>query len=181
MSMQIPSAAAYHASETLLDGRDIVIRAIGPSDKQALEEGLERLSPQSAYFRFFQRKTHFSSKELAYFTEIDFVNHVALVASLFGEGVEEPVGVGRYIVLDNTAVAKVAEIAFAVLDDYHGLGIATILLKHLTAIARENGIEQFQADVLAGNQDMLEVFEHGGLPMEQHHQGEVIKVLLRLV
>ncbi len=180
MSSQHPKAATYQARETLLDGRMLHIRPIRPSDKAALVAGLEHLSAQSAYFRFFQRKTHLTTKELEYFTEIDFVNHVALVASVLNNDRQIPAGVGRYIVLDHATNAKVAEIAFAVLDDYHGLGIATILLKHLTTIARENGVDHFQADVLARNQDMLEVFEHSGLPMEQHPLGGVVEVLLRL-
>jgi len=180
MSTQNLKAAAYQANETLLDGRMLRIRPICPSDKQALEQGLEHLSTQSAYFRFFQRKTHFTARELEYFTEVDFVNHVALVASVFNNELEEPAGVGRYIVLDNASAANVAEIAFAVEDAYHGLGIATFLLKHLTAIARENRVDHFQADVLATNHNMLEVFENSALPMEQHPQGEVIEVLLRL-
>ncbi|MDH3693215.1 MAG: GNAT family N-acetyltransferase [Gammaproteobacteria bacterium] len=180
ISTQNFKAAAYRASETLLDGRTLRIRPIRPSDKQALEQGLEHLSAQSAYFRFFQRKTHFTAKELEYFTEVEFVNHVALVASVLNDGLEDPAGVGRYIVLDNATTAKVAEIAFAVEDTYHGLGIATFLLKHLTAIARENRIDYVQADVLTSNHNMLEVFENSGLPVEQHLQGEVIEVLLRL-
>ena len=54
----------FHESE-------VRIRAIRPSDKQALADGMHRLSAESAYFRFFGPKHELGAKELAFFTEID--------------------------------------------------------------------------------------------------------------
>lgn len=175
------SANEYRASEKLLDGQVLHLRPISPSDKAALKSGLKRLSAQSRYFRFFQHKKNITPGELRYFTEIDFVNHVALVASVIEKQAEVPVGLGRYIQVDaDKATARTAEIAFTVEDAYHGLGIATLLLKHLSLIAIKNGIQFFQADVLANNYKMLDVFENSGLPMEKNPQGSVTEILMRL-
>jgi GNAT superfamily N-acetyltransferase len=61
------------------------------------------------------------------------------------------VGGGRYIV----AKPGAAEVAFAVVDDYQGQGIGSILMRHLVAIARRAGLAELVADVLPENRQML--------------------------
>ena len=170
----------YAARERLRDGRGLLIRAIRPEDKAALEEGLRRLSDDSAYSRFFSVKREPSRSELVYFTEVDFSRHVALVASV-EEAPQIIVGVGRYIVGDGLERGRVAEIAFAFDDAHQGLGIATILLGHLVKIARTAGIAAFSASVMADNSKMLRVFARAGLPAERKQEGGEVEVRLSLV
>lgn len=159
------SSQDYYAEERLRDGRLLVIRAIRASDKPLLQEAMHHLSPQSLYFRFLSHRGELTEKELAYFAEVDFRHHVALLASLNINGELIPAGVGRYVMADNSPQPKQAEVAFAVGDEYQGQGIATLLLRHLTKIARSNGLENFTALVLCENTKMLDVFHHSGLPM----------------
>ena len=56
-----------------------------------------------------------------------------------------------------------AEAAFMVDDAHQGEGIATLLLEHLAAIARSNGIERFTAEVLGDNRAMLACLRQGGM------------------
>ena len=49
-----------------------------------------------------------------------------------------------------------AEIAFAVADQMHGRGVATLLLEHLVSLARERSVRVFTAVYPAG--------EHGHAP-----------------
>lgn len=171
----------YQAEERLRDGTIVVIRAIHPEDKPILQETMHHLSPQSLYYRFLTPKKELTDKELAYFTEVDFLHHVALLASI-KEGVElVPAGVGRYVMADNSAFSTKAELAFAVSEEYQGRGIATLLLKHLTEIARGANLEAFTALVLAENRKMLDVFRNCGLPMETHiTSGGILEVVLKL-
>jgi hypothetical protein len=74
-------AATYSARETLRDGRRLEIRALKPDDRADLEAAVGRVSDQSLYRRFFEIKHHFSEQEIAFFLNVDFVNHVA-----FGRG-----------------------------------------------------------------------------------------------
>ena len=170
-------ARAYEATTCLQDGEPLLIRAIRPDDKQALRDGLKRASPASAYHRFFQPKHDLSDKELVYFTDVDFEHHVALVAII--ATTRKYAGVGRYVVLED-APGKVAEIAFAVDDEYHGRGIATLLLQHLTEIGRAAGLSEFQATVLADNESMLSVLSRSELPMRQQTQGDLVEIRLIL-
>jgi predicted CoA-binding protein len=59
-------------------------------------------------------------------------------------------------------------------DRHHGRGIATLLLEHLAAIARSNGIIRFTAEVLAENRAMLSVFSRAGWPLQRRFESGVI-------
>jgi RimJ/RimL family protein N-acetyltransferase len=171
-------ARAYSQQDRLLDGRPVLVRAIRPEDKPFLLEGFRRLSPESVYQRFFQAKKELSARELRYLTEVDFEKHVALLAILEEDGREVAVGVGRYIVEPD---APAAEVAFTVDETHHGLGVGTLLLRHLARIARQKGLEKFRAYVLAENRAMLEVFENAGFPLERRLERNVIVATLKLV
>jgi GNAT superfamily N-acetyltransferase len=169
--------ANYSVREILRDGTTVLIRAIRPDDKQRLLRHFESLSEKAVYFRFFGIKRTLSQDELRRLTEMDFANHVGLAATVGEREHERFVGVGRYIRTDNRPCA---EVAFAVLDRYQGLGIGTLLLKHLAAIARRNGISEFVANVLGSNHQMLEVFANSGFPSHTSYDAGVVHVSLNI-
>ena len=76
----MPDPANISVSQTLRSGRDVEIRSQRPQDRKDLEAALARMSDESLHRRFFSAKRHFSEKEAERFLDIDFVNHVALVA-----------------------------------------------------------------------------------------------------
>lgn len=169
----------YRAETTLRDGTRVSIRAIRPSDHEAEAAFAARLSDESRYSRFFHAKQALTEAEVRYFTEIDFRTHVALVATR-PDTPEQPIlAVGRYVATKDSPPGS-AEIAFAVDDALHGLGIATILLDHLAAIARANGFTEFRATVLAMNRAMLDVFAHCGLPRRSSLEAGVNELVLDL-
>jgi len=155
----------YCVREETLDGRMLTIRGIRSDDKGVLQEGMHHLSKESLYARFFTFKSELTDTELKYFTEVDFINHVALLAALDTADGERPVGVGRYIVPNKEPKENKAELAFAVDDEYQGLGIGTLLMKHLIMIARANQIEKFVAYVMPDNRRMRDVLRRAGLPI----------------
>jgi hypothetical protein len=73
-------AANYSAVETRRDGRRIEIRAFRPGDAADLESAAGHMSTQTLYRRFFTVKRHFSEREREFFLNVDFVDHVALMA-----------------------------------------------------------------------------------------------------
>jgi RimJ/RimL family protein N-acetyltransferase len=163
-------ASAYRTTEALRDGRRITIRATRPEDREALLDAFGRTGDESRYRRFFSPKREFSEKEIAFFLNVDFADHVALVAELDEGGRPVVVGSGRYIV---TEPGK-AEVAFMVADSHQGLGIGSRLMRHLVAIARTAGLEALVAEVLPGNAAMLKVFERGGLDVKTRREGGVL-------
>ena len=179
LPMNTADASAYAVEERLRDGRPVRIRAIRPDDKEGLQAGMRRLSPESANFRFMQAKRLLSEEELRYYTEVDFRTHVGLVAIVEEEGAGLLVATARYI-FTPALDARAAEVAFTVDNAHQGLGIATLFLKHLAAIACRSGIAEFRASVLAENTRMIEVFEHSGLPMQITPDGGTVECRLLL-
>jgi RimJ/RimL family protein N-acetyltransferase len=166
-------AAEYSAIETMRNGERIEIRALRPDDRTDLLAAVEHISAQSLYRRFFGPKRSFTEKEIAFFLNVDFVKHVALVA-VPQDGLI--IAGGRYVVFEPGR----AEVAFAVIDDYHGRGIGQVLLRHLATIARDAGLREFTAEVLADNAAMLKVFEKSGLPLDTRRETGVVHVALQL-
>jgi RimJ/RimL family protein N-acetyltransferase len=170
----------YSAQEILKNGLEVTIRAIRPDDRQAFLAAFKGLEDRSLYYRFFSPKTKLSDKELTAAVEVDFVKTVALVTCVKDKEVEKIIGGGRYIAFGKTDPPDKAEVAFMVEEDYQGLGIASRILKHLTGIAKERGIAEFHADVLADNTGMLNVFKRCGFPMKQSYESGVAHVILSL-
>ena len=166
----------YSATETLRDGRPIGIRALSPADRHGMLGALDRMSDESIRRRFFGLKRHFSDDEVAYYTNVDFTNHVALVAVLEEDGHAVIVGGARYIVSQPGA----AEVAFAVDDAHQGQGIGALLMKHLAGIARRAGLQELYAEVLPNNTAMLKVFEKSGCGMSTKREQGVVHVTLQV-
>ena len=158
------------------DGRPVEIRAVRPDDRAGLAAAVARVSTESLYRRFFAVKRSFTEQETAYFVDVDFVNHVALVAVVEEDGQPMIAGGGRYVVVQPGQ----AEVAFAVVDQYQGQRIGAALMRHLAAIARAAGLEELIAEVLPDNVPMLKVFEKSGLPPVTRRESGIVHVRLRL-
>ena len=126
----------FSVIETLQSGKEIEIRAQRPQDRKDLETAIVRISDESLDRRFFVAKHHFSERETEYFLNIDFVNHVGLVAVIHEKDKQAIVGAGRYVVIEPGA----AEVAFGVIDEYQGQGIGAALMRNLSSIARQAGL-----------------------------------------
>jgi GNAT superfamily N-acetyltransferase len=169
-------AAAYSADERLRDGSTIEIRALHPDDRDGMLAAIGRTSAQSLQRRFFVPKRGFSENEISFFLNIDFNSHVALVAQIEEDGRPVIAGGGRYIVVKPCE----AELAFVVVDAYQGKGIATALMRHLVAIAREAGLKQLTADILPENAAMLKVFGAFGFRAVKGSDPQVRHLVLQL-
>src|SRR5262249_5307298 len=111
-------AANYSAVETLRDGRQGEIRAFRPSDRADLPPAVARTSTESLYRRFFTVKRSFSEREKEFFLNVDFIDHVALMAWIEESARSVITGGGRYVVVQPGK----AEVAFMIVDRYQGLG-----------------------------------------------------------
>jgi GNAT superfamily N-acetyltransferase len=162
--------------ERLRDGRTCEIRALRPDDEAGMQAAVGRSSPQSLYRRFMGAKRSFSDRERAFFMNVDFINHVALIAVVIEADHASIVAGGRYIV----EKPGTAEVAFTVVDDYQGQGIGSVLLRHLAAIARRAGLKEFTAEVLSDNAPMLKVFDKSGLKASSQRSADGMHVVLKL-
>jgi RimJ/RimL family protein N-acetyltransferase len=170
----------YVASDTLKDGTMVTVRSIRAADREDLLAAFAALDQESIYTRFFTHKKELTETELRQLTGTDSDHVVALVVATRSQEAEKLLGGGRYCSELPLCVSRSAELAFMTADAQHGCGIASLILKHLVLIARDQGLPQFEADVLAHNQPMLAVFRCSGLAMTLQRESNVVHVRLTI-
>jgi acetyl coenzyme A synthetase (ADP forming)-like protein len=157
----------------LRDGSTLRLRAPTRDDADAVAAFFRALSEHSSYLRFHGLRA-VDDELVAHFLEPDWGNRGVLVGTLAAfDGDERIVAVGEYDRLRDPAAA---EAAFAVADELQGHGIGTRLLERLAALASEQGIERFVAEVLPENRAMLGVFEGAGLEVTRELEGGEFEV-----
>jgi RimJ/RimL family protein N-acetyltransferase len=115
------------------------------------------LSPQSARLRFLAPKNHLTVAELRYLTEVDHIDHYALVAVL-ADDPTTMAGVGRWVRDGDHPDA--AEVAIVVGDCYQRQGLGTALGTALGDGARALGVARFTAMMLPENTAAQRRFAH---------------------
>jgi GNAT superfamily N-acetyltransferase len=160
---QLPPLGVYPAELekrfTLKDGTEILLRPIKATDERLEQELLYSLSDQSVYLRFFSSMGAFPHERIQYYTTVDYVEHMAIVAILEREGEEQMLGVGRYV---KEKDSDMAELALLVRDDWQGKGIGALMHDYLEEIARSHKIGGFKGEVLEQNKRALHVFTRLG-------------------
>lgn len=152
----------------LRDGSQIAIRPIRPGDRDALVEAFERVGPESRYRRFFAPKPRLTERDLDYLVDVDHHDHEALVA--VDLATRDGVGVARFV----RTGPDVAEPAIVVVDEWHGRGVATALLRELAERARAEGIRRFESPILASNEEVMHVVAGLGDVSYRREGGESI-------
>ena len=154
---------------TLGDGTTLVIRPIRPEDKPLLLDGFNRLSERSRYLRFFTKLPTLSDNQLHYLTEVDHKSHSAWVAGVIEDGHETGVGVIRWIRMRDDPSR--AEMAVTVVDDFQRRGIGRTLVYVAAKEASSQGVENFQAVVLAENRATIAMLRGMGSSTGTYEDG----------
>ena len=150
-----PYPSALETDATLVDGTGIRLRPIRPEDARMELAFMEALSDHSRYMRFFNAARTMAPRLLARMTQIDYEREMALLA-MVGAAM---VGVARYSPLPD---GLSCEFAVVVADQWHGRGIASLLMRHLIAAARDSGYRRMTGTVLGNNHDMHRLMTHLG-------------------
>lgn len=187
--------AHWEADVVLRDGGTARIRPITADDADRLVSFYEQVSDESKYYRFFAPYPRLSAKDVHRFTHHDFVDRVGLAATVGGEFIATV----RYDRIDaeglsasshpspTTTLARgrsapappvsdEAEVAFLVQDAHQGRGVASALLEHIAAVARERGIRRFAAEVLPANNKMIKVFTDAGYQQKRSFEDGVVRL-----
>ncbi|MGW1885465.1 bifunctional acetate--CoA ligase family protein/GNAT family N-acetyltransferase [Streptomyces sp. NPDC001970] len=183
--MQTPSDHAYpdhwEADVVLRDGGTARIRPITTEDAERLVSFYEQVSDESKYYRFFAPYPRLSAKDVHRFTHHDYVDRVGLAATVGGEFIATV----RFDRIDANGMpaskpADEAEVAFLVQDAHQGRGVASALLEHIAAVARERGIRRFAAEVLPANNKMIKVFTDAGYTQKRSFEEGSVHLTLDL-
>ena len=170
--------SSYQSFEKLSPGQAIRVRAIRPDDRDRLHEEFRKLSKTTVRDRFFSLKMDLTPDELTFYTEVDFVMHVALVAEVDAEGEWHPVGVGRFV--RDREHPDHSEFAITITDEFQGRGIGRILLRHLIRCARKLGVRYLEASVLPQNARMSKLLRRSGLPLQSSMKDGVLTYAMTL-
>ncbi|MFF0681136.1 GNAT family N-acetyltransferase [Streptomyces tendae] len=169
--------AHWEADVVLRDGGTARVRPITVDDAERLVSFYEQVSDESKYYRFFAPYPRLSAKDVHRFTHHDFVDRVGLAATIGGEFIAtvryDRIGAGG---TPATAPADEAEVAFLVQDAHQGRGVASALLEHIAAVARERGIRRFAAEVLPANNKMIKVFMDAGYTQKRSFEDGVVRL-----
>ncbi|WP_309050902.1 GNAT family N-acetyltransferase [Streptomyces sp.] len=171
----------WEADVVLRDGGTARIRPITAADAERLVSFYEQVSDESKYYRFFAPYPRLSAKDVHRFTHHDFVDRVGLAATVGGEFIAT-VRYDRINAqgLPASAPADEAEVAFLVQDAHQGRGVASALLEHIAAVARERGIRRFAAEVLPANTKMIKVFTDAGYTQKRSFEDGSVRLHLDL-
>ena len=169
-TVEISPSSEYDAVRA--DGGLVHIRPAVPADKAALIALDHRASDRSIYYRFFTVSRHAADTYVDRLLRPSSSDHRALVALIGGD----IVGVASFERLADTS----AEIAVLIDDQAQHKGIGTLLIEHLADVARQCGVTQFVADVLAANTAMMDVIRQLGFARASRTEDATVHVSLDL-
>lgn len=142
-------------------GRSLRLRPISPEDAPRLIAGLELLTDETRFARFFFLKRGFSATELEHLTQCDGINHLALVVEWIDDPQRQLIAVGRWI--RDPQDPALASIAYVTSDQWQRRGIGERLVRQLAREALARGIAKFRAEILWGNVAAVKLLERVGV------------------
>jgi GNAT superfamily N-acetyltransferase len=174
MTVMLTTAPDFHEEHVLEDGTHVQLRHIRPEDAGELKRGFDQLSAESRYRRFFGARSSLSEQVLHYLTNVDGIQHVAIVATTHDahSGGERGLGVARFVRLPKEPL--VAEAAITVVDDYQGRGLGRLLAVTLGRAAHERGVKHFRGQILADNPPVRQLLETVHADLHEEGGGTVI-------
>jgi len=131
------------------DGKRICLRSIRQSDELRMREGIARLSEQSRYMRFFSVQPMPSDPVIDRLLDADGHDHIAWGA-IHLDGLDNP-AVGAVHAIRSEDHPRAGEFSIAVLDDYHGQGLARMLTTVLLIHCEVEEMCELEVQTLAEN------------------------------
>ena len=136
--------------ETRLDnGTNVCLRRIRHSDLGEIEKGISQLSDQSRYLRFFSGSKTMPPSVVERLASVDGIKHLAW--GLINMDEKDHPALASAHVFRETETSDSGEFAIAVLDQYHGLGVARLLMTALFLDCYCEGLRQLRIDILRSN------------------------------
>ena len=148
---------------TLASGESLFVRPVRHDDGELEEIFVRALSLESRYQRMLSGGTKVTPEWIDSMTHIDYHRHMAFAVTTVSDGVEQFVGVGRYVV---DAVKSSAEVALVLADAWQGQGLGRRLLETLLEHAESEGIREAAGVVLASNVAMLRLVRSMGFTVK---------------
>ena len=133
----------------LNDGTPICIRTVTREDEARLRSGIARLSAHSRYLRFFSGMREPPQPVIDALLEVDGHRHIAWGA-IRTDLADRP-ALGVVHAFRDADRPDRAEFSVAVIDEYHGLGLARLLTATLLHACKAEGLETLSVSILPEN------------------------------
>lgn len=147
--------------ETVLsDGRPVCLRTIRPSDEARIREGITEMSDRSRYLRFFSAFRSPPESIVKQLSAVDGHDHIGWGAILLDGQECPPIAAAHAIRTPD--VPSHGELAIAVLDDYHGLGLARMLIAAVLLDCIDEGLRALDMQMLSENRAAHNLVTHLG-------------------
>ncbi len=155
----MPSRAAIRIADIavhsrLNDGTAVVLRTITPDDAPLIREGIARLSAESRYLRFFSPAPALPDAVVERLADVDGHDHIAWGAICTDCPGRPPIGAVhavRYEDDRDATEARAGEFSVAVLDEFHGRGLARMMAAALLVQCRAEGLAMLDVHMLSEN------------------------------
>jgi len=178
--LYVPPLKSDHAesgSLILRDGTTAAVRPSEPSDAALMQQFIDRLSPESKRRRFFSESTPPADLVAALCDSSTPRSQLTLIVTRIWEAALHIIAAGSYWAKD----VHTAEVAMAVVDEFHGKGLGTLLLERLALPAIRHGFTRLWAVTHADNLAMREVFRESGFTAHEAYEGDDMEVELSLI
>lgn len=133
----------------LRDGRSVLVRPVLPPDATMHRAFVRSMSPTTRRNRFHAGVADLPDPVLRYLTEVDHVDHLALVGEVEAATGPRLVAEARWVRREDTP--GTADFAIAIADDFQLSGLGNALLDTLQRSAVARGIERLCGHVLRNN------------------------------
>jgi len=167
----------FRTTHVVDDGTQVNFRSMHPTDEPLVKDLFYALSKETIYYRSTSRMNTVPTTQIQDFVYVNHRTDIAIVATMPEAYGDDIIAIGRYCLDEKT---NFAEVAFVVRDDWQNKGIGTFLLKHLTNIAKRNGISGFTAEVLRANIPMQHVFGKSAFQTQSTPQADVISFRIEI-
>ena len=145
------------------DGERVVIRPVLPQDEDLTTAFFRNLSAPARYDRFMTSLRELPPELMRRFTQVDYADHLALVAEVFSGGRESVIAEARYVRRPNSLDA---EFAVSVAEPWQGKRLASLLLGKLACRAAAMGFRRIVGETLATNAKMIALARKAGFTIQ---------------
>jgi GNAT superfamily N-acetyltransferase len=144
-----PPLGGIEVHSVLNDGTAVCLRAISRDDEPLLRAGIATLSAESRYLRFFSPAPMPPDHVVERLVDVDGHDHIAWGA-ICTECEGRP-AIGAVHAVRHRADGPIGEYSVAVVDAFHGQGLARMMSAALLIQCRAEGIAELDVHILSEN------------------------------
>jgi RimJ/RimL family protein N-acetyltransferase len=155
---------------------EIALKRLRHGERRPVLEVFDGLSDRSRTLRFHGAKPRLRADEVEQLADVGGCGREAVIA--LERGSRRAIGIARFVRDENDA--RLAEVAFEVVDEWQGRGIGRRLMNELVPLAQASGIDRFRAHVLPGNDAAVAILRRAGRLLAARFDGDAYELVVEV-